>query len=134
MDSHLSTRISLFSPRNNRLVLARSTRKFRRKMESSRQERRSGDGLTRREGSFQHFFFAFMSAEKKGSIECREIKTRMIESGQRSKDEDRDARGRQCKGQDEVEGFPEAIHLNTLGIIVEGKRKREKIRVVPKWC
>lgn len=67
-----------------------------------------------------------MSAEKKGSIECREIKTRMIEGGQRSKDEDRDARGRQCKGQDEVEGFPEAIHLNIHSALLSRGNERER--------
>lgn len=36
---YLSTRISLFLPRNNRLVLARSTRRFRRKMELSTREK-----------------------------------------------------------------------------------------------
>lgn len=38
-DGHLSTRIPLFSPRNNRLVLARPTRRFRRRTASVIKER-----------------------------------------------------------------------------------------------
>lgn len=74
------------------------------------------------------FFFAFVSAEKgrPRERECWEIETRMIEDDQRSKDEDRDARGRQCNGQGEVGGFPEAIRLNTLDIIVEENERERK--------
>lgn len=38
-DDHLSTRIPLFSPRNNRLVFARPTRRFRRRVVGEREER-----------------------------------------------------------------------------------------------
>ncbi|TGZ50878.1 Uncharacterized protein DBV15_09294 [Temnothorax longispinosus] len=97
-DGHLSTRIPLFSPRNNRLVFARPTRRFR----------------------------------KTRSREGREIKTRMTEGDPRTKST--------TLGEDNVMnemkfgGFPEAIRLNTLGIIVERKKKkkRERIRVMPK--
>lgn len=73
-DGHLSMRIPLFSPRNNRLVFARPTRRFRRrageKKKSGTEDQGSG-WLTRREGSSQHFFFVFRSVEKKGSIDRR---------------------------------------------------------------
>lgn len=41
-DGHLSTRIPLFSPRNNRLVLARPTRRFRRRAVGEKKKKRSG--------------------------------------------------------------------------------------------
>lgn len=76
-DGHLSTRIPLFSSRNNRLVLARPTRRFRRRViKREKRSGRLGDGwLTWRKGS-QHFFRLYVCKKKRGS---REIKMRIIQ-------------------------------------------------------
>lgn len=110
-DGHLSTRIPLFSPRNNRLVFARPTRRFRRRVSEKEKGRRGEREIRGVDGKLganhsqhfhlQHFFFVFTSAEKRGLIdEGREIKTRIIEGDQRSEDEVYDAQGRQCNEQD----------------------------------
>lgn len=98
----------------NRLALVRSTRRFRTRVRRERRVgRRSGDGwLTRREGSSQHFFFVFRPQKREArSREGREIKTRMIEDDQRSKDEVHGARGGQCNEQDEVWRLPRSYSL-----------------------
>lgn len=90
-DGHLSTRIPLFSSRNNRLVLARPTRRFRRRViKREKRSGRLGDGwLTWRKGS-QHFFRLYVCKKK-------ERKSRNQDADNpRPKDEDYDARGRQC--------------------------------------
>lgn len=76
-EGHLSTRIPLFSSRNNRLVLARPTRRFRRRViKREKRSGRLGDGwLTWRKGS-QHFFRLYVCKKKRGS---REIKMRIIQ-------------------------------------------------------
>lgn len=89
-DGHLSTRIPLFSSRNNRLVLARPTRRFRRRViKREKRSGRLGDGwLTWRKGS-QHFFRLYVCKKERKS-------RNQDADNPRSKDEDYDARGRQC--------------------------------------
>ncbi|KYN16812.1 hypothetical protein ALC57_10918 [Trachymyrmex cornetzi] len=80
-DGRLSTRIPLFSSRNNRLVLAHSTRKFRRRTESN-QERRARQKIgIRMTNSTQRIIVAFFLRLyiRRNKEDRQEIKMRMIE-------------------------------------------------------
>lgn len=128
-DGHLSTRIPLFSSRNNRLVLARPTRRFRRRViKREKRSGRLGDGWLQLGAKGRRTFFVFTSAKK-------ERKSRNQDADNpRPKDEDYDARGEgNVTNNMKFWRLPES--LNTLGIIVERKRKRKgEKKVIPEGC